>query len=84
MTDETKRGSKGGAARAEKLTKEQRSAIAKAAAEKRWAKKKEKTITEVTVENGPNGTSAAVTFSDGEIAPLDLNSPALEVGEFWN
>ena len=36
---ESKRGSNGGTARAEKLTKEQRSEIAKDAAKKRWAKK---------------------------------------------
>jgi hypothetical protein len=36
---QSKRGSNGGTARAAKLTKEQRSAIAKAAAAKRWAKK---------------------------------------------
>jgi hypothetical protein len=34
-------GLKGGKARAEKLTKEQRSAIAKKAAEARWAKKRQ-------------------------------------------
>jgi len=34
-------GKKGGKARAEKLTPEQRSAIAKKAAEARWAKKRE-------------------------------------------
>lgn len=35
-------GQKGGKARAASLTKEQRSAIAKAAAKKRWASKKDK------------------------------------------
>lgn len=39
MSDPSKRGSNGGNARAAKLTKEQRSAIAKQAAAKRWAKK---------------------------------------------
>jgi len=41
MAEATKRGSNGGNARAEKLTKEQRSAIAKNAAAKRWAKPKD-------------------------------------------
>ena len=41
MSTEIKRGSSGGAARAEKLTKEQRKSIASAAAKARWAKKKE-------------------------------------------
>jgi hypothetical protein len=44
MTAESKRGSNGGNARAEKLTKEQRSEIAKAAAAKRWGKKEEKPL----------------------------------------
>lgn len=43
MPEETKRGSNGGIARREKLTKEQRSAIAVAAAKKRWGKPKEDT-----------------------------------------
>jgi hypothetical protein len=41
MTESTVRGANGGNARAAKLTKEQRSAIAKQAAAKRWAKKDE-------------------------------------------
>ena len=41
MTDPSVRGANGGNARAAKLTKEQRSAIAKQAAAKRWAKPKE-------------------------------------------
>ncbi len=45
MSEPAKRGSNGGNARAAKLTKEQRSDIAKKAAEKRWgAKSKENTI----------------------------------------
>jgi hypothetical protein len=40
MSEELKRGSHGGAARAQKLSKEQRSAIATAAAQRRWGKKK--------------------------------------------
>jgi hypothetical protein len=39
MSEEVKRGAKGGNARAAKLTKEQRSDIAKKAAAKRWGKK---------------------------------------------
>ena len=41
MSEETKRGSNGGIARKEKLTPEQRSAIAVAAAKKRWGKVQE-------------------------------------------
>jgi hypothetical protein len=41
---ESKRGSNGGNARAEKLTKEQRSTIAKQAAAKRWGKQKEEIV----------------------------------------
>ena len=41
MTDDIKRGSSGGTARAEKLSKEERKAIASAAAKARWAKAKE-------------------------------------------
>ena len=41
MAETNKRGSNGGNARAEKLTKEQRSEIAKNAAQRRWAKPKE-------------------------------------------
>lgn len=59
MPEESKRGSKGGDARAAKLTKEQRSAIAKDAAKKRWAKKE-------------NGTSAEVAIL-GNIAPIDFS-----------
>ena len=41
MTEEIKRGSRGGTARKEKLSPEQRKAIAKLAAQKRWAKKRD-------------------------------------------
>ena len=40
MPEETKRGSNGGAARAKKLSKEERSRIAREAASRRWSKKK--------------------------------------------
>jgi hypothetical protein len=46
VAEELRRGANGGAARALKLSKEQRSAIAKAAAAKRWAKK-DKAVKEV-------------------------------------
>ena len=44
--------SKGGKARAKKLTPEQRSEIAKKAAEARWAKKREKTLLQPKASRG--------------------------------
>jgi hypothetical protein len=54
---ESKRGSQGGNARAAKLTKDQRSTIAKKAAAKRWAKKEETNCT--LIELGPNTTETS-------------------------
>ena len=81
---ESKRGSNGGTARAEKLTKEQRSEIAKDAAKKRWAKKdvpldqvkdlpEGMVITKFTISHGGPGTESVMTV-DLTPAP-DPNEP---------
>jgi hypothetical protein len=63
MTEETKRGSNGGTARAAKLSKDKRSAIAKAAAVKRWAKKD---VPLDEIKNLPEGgVITGVTISSG-------------------
>ena len=67
MSEETKRGSNGGAARAAKLSKEKRSAIAKDAAKKRWGKKKE-----VTEKTNTSSNGIAETFND---APIPMPPP---------
>jgi len=62
MTKETKRGSSGGTARAEKLTTEQRKAIASAAATARWdkiRKAKQEASNPVAVEASPEPIPAA-------------------------
>ena len=51
MSEPSKRGSNGGNARAAKLTKEQRSAIAKKAAAKRWGKKDK--VEDVSIVSAP-------------------------------
>ena len=92
MPDETKRGSNGGTARAEKLTREQRSAIAKDAARKRWGKAKEKTDVEkltvklrepVVTVSGPT-MQVPVTFDliapPIPEAPDDNHCPACKAG----
>jgi len=96
MTDESpeKRGSKGGIARKNNLSKEQRSAIAKLAAQKRWSKKDvpvaevqtlpdPKVITGVTITS--NGTESVVTVdvesSDEKHCPACLAGQSLEEGE---
>jgi hypothetical protein len=75
VTTETRRGSSGGNARAQKLSKEERSAIAKAAAAKRWSKKdvpidemkdlpKDAIITGITILNGKPVTVDIEAISD--------------------
>jgi hypothetical protein len=54
------KGSRGGNARKEKLSKEERSAIAKAGAQARWAKKKTQQIeTEISFVNSKTGETSA-------------------------
>ena len=65
--------SKGGKARAKKLTPEQRSEIAKKAAEARWAKKREKDIataqslagSEIHIKRENEGYTGRITSLDG-------------------
>ena len=71
MTESTVRGANGGNARAAKLTKEQRSAIAKQAAAKRWAKPRE--ITEQELKVGiaqiSDGLKEVLVSAAAQIAP---------------
>lgn len=71
-TNETKRGSNGGKARKEKLTPEQRSAIAKEAAGKRWAKKDQPAAVSVPV------ISETVSIKFAGI-PAEINEPAGDI-----
>jgi hypothetical protein len=84
------RGSSGGKKRAESLSKEERSAIASAAAKARWAKKK-KSIVAIEISNGGLGeeTIATAVLGDGsEISllpivsdPEEKHCPACLAGE---
>ena len=72
MTEPTVRGANGGNARAEKLTKEQRSEIAKQAAAKRWAKK---------VETAPNVEPFADVPVSEPTSPQEYHCPACSMGQ---
>jgi hypothetical protein len=71
MTEPSVRGANGGVARAAKLTKEQRSAIAVMAAKKRWAKPRE--ITEQELKVGiaqiSDGLKEVLVSAAAQIAP---------------
>jgi hypothetical protein len=70
MSEENKRGANGGNARAKKLTPEQRSSIAKEAAKKRWAKKKDPLKADIHC--------IAPTISGGRIAEAIIYGPKIE------
>jgi hypothetical protein len=85
MSEPSKRGSSGGNARAAKLTPEERSKIAKAAAAKRWARKgKEETIDALKkadtewlnnqIDNLPKVTTT-ITPNTGEGTVINLEHP---------
>ena len=88
MTEE-KRGSKGGNARKEKLSPEQRKAIATLAAQKRWAKKDlptdkvaelpdSKTVTDITlIDVGPTTVNAESSSNE----PKEKHCPACTAGQ---
>ena len=77
---ESKRGSNGGTARAEKLTKEQRSEIAKDAAKKRWAK--QDTIESIDVALQKDGIVPSNEAEEGsKHCPACLNGESLEESE---
>ena len=75
--------SKGGKARAEKLTPEQRSAIAKKAAEARWAKKRREDIatvrshagSELHIKRESNLYVGSITSSDGRTTLWETPEP---------
>ena len=71
MAAEKKRGSNGGNARAEKLTKEQRSAIATAAAQRRWAKKNGTDVEKLVVKI----TDPPFTLSGSTVQPAIIYEP---------
>ena len=87
MSEETKRGSNGGNARKEKLSKERRSEIAAEAAKKRWAKKKKE------APLVPKDTSDIVSLLAGRMKdkfakmianadagiPAEINEPAGDI-----
>lgn len=77
MTEE-KRGSNGGNARREKLSPEKRKAIAKLAAQKRWAKQKNETVPSIAISSGGPGTTASVVVHMGNenITPVNLLDPS--------
>ena len=75
MAEATKRGSNGGNARAEKLTKEQRSAIAKNAAAKRWAKPKDNPKPLID----PETTKWLV--ENRKIKAMGLDTPSMDYGQ---
>ena len=72
MPEETKRGSNGGKARSEKLSKEDRSRIAKEAAQRRWSKKKDdpEPVPVIKTYGGP-GATATVEIT-GEVIPVNV------------
>ena len=69
---ESKRGANGGNARAEKLTKEQRSSIAKGAAQKRWAKKKITPEEEQSLPE-PKVVSGFTISNNGHVVDVEVN-----------
>ena len=71
MAAEKKRGSNGGNALAEKLTKEQRSAIATAAAQRRWAKKNGTDVEKLVVKI----TDPPFTLSGSTVQPAIIYEP---------
>jgi hypothetical protein len=90
MPEKAKRGSNGGTARANKLTKEERSAIAKQAAQRRWSKKSENQepdpgIPSVRPIDVPASVPEPFGESEAEISPKHcpacLNGESLEEGE---
>jgi hypothetical protein len=73
MSEPSKRGSNGGNARAAKLTPEERSKIAKAAAAKRWAKKEETAPNTEPFADLPPESPAVIT-SEPQPIPIHLSS----------
>jgi hypothetical protein len=80
MPEGTKRGSNGGNARAAKLSKEERSAIAKQAAQKRWAKKNDSSETSCEL-SAPTLIDTTKDESREKHCPSCLAGESLEEGE---
>lgn len=80
MTEE-KRGSKGGNARKEKLSPEKRKEIAKLAAQKRWAKRKDTDIEKLTVTISDDPTTVSGSAIQSPIIYGPAESPVSEAPE---
>ena len=81
MPGETKKGASGGAARAKKLSPEERKSIASEAAKRRWAEVKRKKAEAVTEAAPPESPEPAPEDTGPKHCPACMNGQSLEEGE---